>query len=152
MKRYSLFILIIICLLLTGCNDKVKEAKGITDFQTVCTNEGFTTHSSMIDYKDYNYILDALKANNENIEIEMISYDTDESAKKVQDQQIDNFMNLKSANAIINKEKGKNFYKYSMISNRYYMVSSRIDNTLLFAKVSLENKDTIDKIFDELGY
>ena len=154
MKKISIILFILtLCLFLTGCNDKTKETKSLETFDTISTNNGFTTYSTLANYSKETYIIDAIKATKDNnIEIEMINYDTEESAKKVQDKQIDGFMGLKSANAVINKDKGKNYYKYTMISNRYYMITSRIDNTLVFSKTKVENKDTVDKIFNELGY
>ena len=153
MKKISILFILTLCLFLTGCNYKTKETKSLETFETISTNNGFIAYSTLNNYSKETYIIDATKATKDNnIEIEMINYDTEESAKKVQDKQIDGFMGLKSANAVINKDKGKNYYKYSMISNRYYMISSRIDNTLIFSKTKVENKDIVNKIFDELGY
>ncbi len=152
MKKISLFIFVLCVFLLTGCNDKVKEVKNISDFENASTTLGLNANSSMANYTNSDYITDAMKATKDNIEIEMIIYDTAESAEKVQNGQIDGFMGLKSANAIINKDKGKNYYKYSILSNGYYNVTSRIDNTLIFCKTKAENKDIIINLLNELEY
>jgi len=61
-------------------------------------------------------------------------------------------MNMKSTNSVIKKLSGNNYYKFTMITNGYYLVSSRIDNTLIFTKTLLKNKDTVDNILDAMGY
>ena len=65
---------------------------------------------------------------------------------------LDSFNLLKSTGASEKKDKGDNYYKYFLISNNYYMVSSRVDNTLIFCKTLLTNKEEVDKVLDELGY
>ena len=52
----------------------------------------------------------------------------------------------------LHNDEGKNYRKFWMISNGYYMVSSRIDNTLIFAKVLLENREKVDSVLEDMGY
>ena len=82
----------------------------------------------------------------------MVTYDTTENAKKAQDSHIDIFKIMKGSGAVINKDEGKNYYKYDMVSNGYYMVTTRVDNTLVFSKTQATNKETIEKILNEMGY
>ena len=152
MKKIYLFILVITCLVITGCNNKAKEAITVDDFVNKGNNLGFIVEDNMNSYMDANYINEAKKATLDNVVIEMIIYDNDDNASKVQEEQIKNFLNIKNAGASINKDKGSNFYKYSMISNGYYVVTSRIDNTLIFSKTLLENKDKVIEYLDSLGY
>ena len=152
MKKISLFILVVFCLVLTGCNNKTKEVHSLDDFEEACVSDGLTVNDNLVNYSDSSYITGAKIAKNDDITIEMVTYDSIDKAKEVQERQIDSFMTLKSTGAIIDKDKGKNFYRYSMISNGYYMVNSRIDNTLIFAKVLLDDKDTINNILDSIDY
>ena len=39
-----------------------------------------------------------------------------------------------------------------MVSNGYYVVSSRIDNTLVFCKTMLKNKEKVEAILDSMNY
>ena len=55
-------------------------------------------------------------------------------------------------NYIFSLSKGKNYYRYELVSNGYYMINTRVDNTLIFCKVMLNDKETVDEILDELGY
>ena len=82
----------------------------------------------------------------------MIVYDDNEKAEKVQLSHIESFDLLKTTGAQAKKEKGNNFYHYSLISNNRYMASTRIDNTLIFCKVMVEDKELVESLINELGY
>lgn len=153
MKKLGIYILIVMCLFITGCGgNKEKVVATLDDFNTVLINNSFTVHDNMNDYNDVDYILNAKKATYGDIEIEMIEYTNNEYAKKVQDSHIDSFNLLKSTGAFEDTEKGNNYYKYILVSNNRYMVSSRVENTLVFCKTMLENKEIVEKIYNELGY
>ena len=153
MKKLSIYILMVMCLFVTGCGvNKEKTVATLDDFNVVLVNNNFTVHDNMDDYNDVDYILDAKKALYEDVEIEMIEYIDSEYAKKVQDAHIDKFNLLKSTGAFEDTEKGNNYYKYILVSNNRYMISSRVENTLVFCKTMLENKEIVEKIYNELGY
>lgn len=151
-KRYFILLGLVICLILTGCGGGSKEVKSTSDFDTVASNNGFTVNDNMSTYSGNDYITGAMVATTSDIIIEMVIYDSVENANKVQEGQIDSFNLLKSTGASEKKDKGDNYYKYFLISNNYYMVSSRVDNTLIFCKTLLTNKEEVDKVLDELGY
>lgn len=152
MKRYFILLGLVICLILTGCGGGRKEVKSTSDFNTIASNNGFTVNDNMSTYSGNDYITEAMIATTSDITIEMVIYDSMENANKVQEGQIDSFNLLKSTGASEKKDKGENYYKYFLISNNYYMVSSRVDNTLIFCKTLLTNKEEVDKVLDELGY
>lgn len=153
MKKLSIFILMIMCLLVTGCgNDKEKIAVTSDKFVTVLTNKGFKVNDIMDTYSDVDYIVEAKKAVLDDIEIEFVRYSSNEYAKKVQDKQIGSFALLKNTGTHENKQEGKNYYKYFLVSNNRYMINTRVDNTLMFCKTMLEDKDIIDDVYNELGY
>ena len=131
-KRYFILLGLVICLILTGCGGGSKEVKSTSDFDTVASNNGFTVNDNMSTYSGNDYITGAMVATTSDIIIEMVIYDSVENANKVQEGQIDSFNLLKSTGASEKKDKGDNYYKYFLISNNYYMVSSRVDNTLIF--------------------
>lgn len=151
MKK-NLLLLILCCLFVSGCGNKVKEVKDFTDFEQVTINNGFTVSDNMNSYNGVTYIEGSKLAIVDGVSVEMVIYDSVDNAKKAQDMQIDSFNNLKNTGASLDRESGKNYYKYSLISNGYYMVSSRIDNTLVFSKVVLEDKDKIEDILEDMGY
>ena len=152
MKKYSLFILILFCLVITGCASKeTKEAKTLNDFEEICTNSGFTVNDNLLSYTDEE-IKGAKIAKIDSEHIEMVVYDTAESAKKVQKKHIDDFMKIRNTMVTVDKKEGKNFYEFKMISNGYYWITTRIDNTLIFAKIPVDYKDKVDIILIGLGY
>ena len=153
MKKFKLLLLIVCCLLLSGCGSKeTKEVGNIDSFKQVASNEGFTVQDNMEEYSDVNYISEAILATLDDAEIEMIIYTDSESAIKVQDGQIKSFKGLKSTGATEHKTNGENYYKFWMVSNGYYMVNSRIDNTLIFSKTLLKNKEKVEKVFENMNY
>ena len=146
-------IVIIMCLFLIGCTSKEeKSVKTINEFVTVCSNAGMATADRMSFYTNDDYIKEAMQCVLDNLEIEMVVYDNVESAKGVQEKQIENFNLLKSTNSVNNKDKGKNYYKYEMVGNGYYMYSLQVDNTLIFTKTLMINKDKVTEVLNGLGY
>ena len=155
MKRIYLIFLCFICLLLVGCtSSKTKEVGTLDTFQTVCVSNGLDCIDKLSDYQaqEVNYITGAIKGTLDDLTIEMVVYDNEENAKKAQSQHIASFMGMKGTAVTAHNEKGKNYKSFNMISNNYYMVSNRIENTLIFSKTPLTNKDKIDKILTEMGY
>ena len=152
MKKIKILLIVLTLLLVTGCNTgKSKEVKSMNDFYNIATEKEFVVSDNMANYT-VDYIKEAMIATVDGISLEMITYDSEDNAIKIQNEHIKSFTNRKSANARIKKEKGKNYYKYSMISNGYYLVSNRVENTLIFTTTVLENKDKVDSVLDELGY
>ena len=151
MKKLGI-VMIMMLIFVTGCGNKTLEATDITKFESISKNQNFTVTDNLTTYNDAEYITGAMMAVYNDITVEMITYDTAENASKVQDKHIESFNLLKSSGASEKKDKGENYYKYILISNGYYMISSRIDNTLIFCKTALENKGTVEKLFKELGY
>lgn len=152
-KNLIICLLFVMCLFVTGCGaDKVKTAVTLDDFSTVLLSKGFTVVDNMDAYSNVDYILEAKKAIYDDIEMEMIKYTDSDTANKVQENHIESFDLLKSTGAHAKKDKGSNYYSYALVSNNRYMVTTRIDNTLIFCKVMIEDKETVEQILEELGY
>jgi len=151
MKKFKIFLIVFVLLFFTGCGSNVKEVHNLDNFKNVVAEKELVVSDNMVNYTA-DYIKEAMVGIYDDLSIEMVIYDNDDNASNVQDSQIKSFMNMKSTNSVINKEKGKNYYKVTMITNGYYLVSSRIENTLIFTKTLLKNKDTVDYILDKLNY
>ena len=151
MKKISLVLVLVMLFFVTGCGSKTKEVKSLNDFYNVTVEKGLIASDNMGSY-NADYIKEAMIANKDDLAIEMISYDTSDSATAVQDSNIEAFMTRKSTNAIIKKLKGENYYKYTMVTNGYYLVSSRVDNTLILVNTPVKNKDLVDSVLDSMGY
>lgn len=153
MKKLFIYFLIFGCLLITGCGEeKSKVAVSTDEFDNICTDNGFTVNDNTLFYEDYDYIIDSSLADLDNIQIEMIQYTDSESAEKVLESHIESFNLLKSSGAAEKNYKGDNYHKYFLVSNNRYMISVRVDDTLIFCKTMLTNKEKVDKVFEELGY
>ena len=153
MKKLSICLTFILCLFMTGCGEpKELAVVSLDTFRSVASNNGFTVSDNMDAYKNVSYINGAVLVTYRDIEIEMVSYTDIESAKKVQENQITSFNLLKSTGAFEDKIQGNNYYKYILVSNNRYMVNTRVENTLVFCKTLLTNKETVEKIYNELGY
>ena len=153
MKKIGIYLLIIGVLFVTGCsNNTVKTAATLDDFESVLVEQSFTVSDNMKEYSGVDYVLESKKAIYDDIEIEMVKYTDSEYAKKVQDSQIESFNLLKSSGAAEKNFSGDNYHKYFLVSNNRYMISVRVENTLVFCKTLITNKETVDKVLNELGY
>ena len=150
----KLFLLLLTCLFITGCgSNETREATTAETFDTAVQNSGFTTKTNLDRYNGVDYIKESVLATyEEGVEIEFIVYSSSDYAEQVQEQQISSFSTLKSTGAFVEKEKGANYYDYTLISNNRYMATTRIDNTLVFAKVKLEYRDLVENLINSLGY
>ena len=153
MKKLFIGVLFIMCLLITGCSsNKVKEAITVLDFMDVMEQKGFNVKDNLESYEGLDYILESKIATYEDIKIEIVIYIDNDNAEKALKNHKKSFDLVKSTGALENVEKGKNYHSYSLVSNGRYMVSSRIDNTLIFTKVMLEDKTVVEEILTGFGY
>ena len=155
MKKIIIFCLCLICLFLSGCgSSKTPDVVSLNKFEEILTDNKFNITNNTEQYTEkVDYIIGARLANlGDELQIEMIEYKDFETAKKVQDGQIESFLLLKSTGAHENIKKGENYYKYGLVSNGRYMVSVRVKNTLVFCKTLLENKEIVDKVIDSMKY
>lgn len=152
MKRFRFLLLILVCLVMVGCKSTKKPVEKATDFETAVNESKFIFLDNMGSYPDVDYIKEAKKAILESTVIEMIIYKDEATAKKIQDEQIKNFKTIKNTATTEHKSEGKNYYKFWMVSNGYYMVSSRIENTLVFCKTQLEAKGKVEAVLEKMGY
>ncbi len=149
----KIFLLIICGLCLTACVTNVsKEAKNVSDFEASAVANGFEVVKNNVDYEGVPYISEYSKVTYGESEVQMIVYSDSEMADEVQQSHIESFMVYKSTGAPVNKESGKNYYHYSLISNNMYMLSARVENTLIFCKINVKDKALVENIINELGY
>lgn len=151
-RNLCVFLLIMISLFVTGCGNKTKEVATLDDFMNIASNKGLTVSDNIEVYETVNYILEAKVAVDDDLTIEMIKYSDEDYAEKAQDNHIESFNLLRSTGAHEVKDKGNNYYGYELVSNGRYMFSIRVDNTLIFGKVLLEDKELTEELLNDLGY
>lgn len=153
MKKIKLFLLLLLTFGLIGCaSNEEKVSINADKFRQTLTNHGFAVLDQSDIYKNESYILTASKATYQDVEISFFEYDNAENAEKILKNQIDTFNLRKSTGASTTNQEGKNFHKYILISNNYYMISVRVDNTVAFCSTPLTNKEVLEKAFNSIGY
>ena len=153
MKKIKLLLLFILVGCLVGCaSNEEKVAVDVDKVSEVLTNNGFAVVDDSEVYKNESYVLKAISGTYGEVEIAFIEYSSAETAEKILEGHIDTFNLRKSTGASTVNQEGKNFHKYILISNNYYMRSVRVENTLIFCNTPLPNKDIVEKVYDEIVY
>jgi len=153
MKKFKLFLALCLIFFLIGCSsNEEKVAIDNNTFNSVLTENGFAVVDSSSSYQTESYIISASTGKYDDIEIQFIKYTDSTSAEKVLEGHIETFNLRKSTGASTINKKGKNFHKYILISNNYYMLSARVEDTLIFCNTPLKNKDLIEKILETIKY
>ena len=148
----KIIILLFAILLITGCSSN-KELNEFTtnSFYDAATKYDLEVTSNVENYLDIEKYADAHIAKKDNkINIELVKYTSEENAEEIVKSHIRSFNMLKSTGASEINETGKNYHKYVLVSNNYYMVSIRINESVLFCKTKIDNKETVENVLKEL--
>ena len=153
MKKLKILLAIVLMGCLVGCaSNEEKVAVDTNKVTDVLTANGFAVVDDSAKYKNESYVLKSITGKYGNAEIAFIEYSSADTAEKVLEEQIEKFSLRKSTGASTTNKKGKNFHKYILISNNYYMRSVRVENTLIFCNLPLSNKDLVEKLFNAIAY
>ena len=154
MKKKIISISLICMLLLlslTGCTKKT--AITTENFKSIAQSHNYSITNAKSQYSAYNYITEATIAGiNNQWQVEFFVLESEADAKSMFETNKTIFQNSKGS---VSTEKSTNLGNhslYSLTSNGFYMYLSRIDNTLLYVKVSETYKDTIKDFIKELKY
>ena len=96
-------------------------------------------------------VIDSYRAKKADYEINFY-VTSNELAKKNFDRIKLEYENNKDSSSIETSVSIGNYAKYSLSTNGYYMIVTKIDNTVMFTKVSEQYKNIIKDAFDKLGY
>lgn len=153
MKKIKLLLAIILMGCLVGCvSNEEKAVVDTTKVSDVLTTNGFAVVDDSSLYQNETYVLKAISGTYGDVKLSFLEYSSADVAEKVLKEQIEKFNLRKSTGASTVNSEGKNFHKYILISNNYYMRSVRVENTLFFCNIPLTNKDLVEKIFDTINY
>jgi len=147
-KVISLLLVTFLCFVLTGCGSE--KAMTTKKFTETMSKEGYQLNDISEQYKNNQLIDQAVVASKEHHQIEL--YISKDAKKSEEYFQIDLQIFGEKGNNTVKEETTKNTHTYSIIKNGKYIYISRIDNTLLFAYVNENEKTTVDKLIDKLGY
>ena len=148
MKKFKFLILIFAIFLLIGCTKESKESKevrAVSDFENASTNNGFSVVDNINNYMGVDYITDAKKVELGNTSIEMVVYTDSDSAKKVQDEQIDveEFVDEESA---LNEENDlseiikSSVAKATILKDNEINVEDIVEDTKVYVTISFKGK------------
>ena len=138
-------------LILTGCGNKT--AIDTNKFKSIVENHNLVTSSALAQFSEYNYVKEATIAqSSDNWQIEFYVLDSVENAISMFNTNKAKFENSKgSVNSESSVSLGNNS-SYTLNSNGYYMHICRVDNTMIYAKVSDNNSKAAKDLITELGY
>ena len=149
MKKLIILI-IFISLLCCGCNSN-RKAITMDEFRSKTVEKDYNFFDVTDNFLDNTNIKEASMAATNIWHIEFYILDTDLHAEEMFEFNKKSFLeikdNSKSYSEDINK---KNIYSLTTIKE--YMYVSRIDNTLIFARVPVENRGAVKRFIKDLGY
>lgn len=155
MKKRNILFSIVTCLFmllcLTGCSKKV--AITADDFKTKAEEHNYKVTDISNRYTDYNFFTTALLAQGDNgLEIEFYVLNNDDSAQSIFMSNEATFKGFRGTTNVENSVSMGNYSTYELTTGGNYMYLCRVDNTVLYVKVSDNLKKEIKDFVKELGY
>ena len=163
MKKKLRITLIFIIIAVVGCIliffifNRNKKAISADEFIEVTSKLGYstsrtnqTTPATIIEFwaaKKENYQINFYRAisRGEKKAKKIIMYDKFNDIKN-------EYENLKDSSSVEEFHTYNNYSKYILYTDEYYIVISRIDDTIMFAKAERKYENDIINVFDKLGY
>lgn len=152
-KRNILFGVVCFLMLfaLTGCGNKT--AITTSEFKSKTERLGYTNVDVTSQYASYGYIKEATVAQSPNgFQVEFYVLDDDGNATSMFNTNKGTFETYKGNSSSESSSSMGNYSSYTLNSSGYYMHLCRVDNTLLYIKVTDTYKDSIKSLIKELGY
>ena len=139
--------LIILFLLLftIGCS---KKSINTSEFKSIVRDNGYYVISIKDQFKEYNYITEALLARKDNVNIEFYVMIDDENAKAFYDLNKEVMDAYRTSDSMYKDKQNK----YVLSTDERYMVISLIDNTCIYVDTEITNKAKVNSILKKLGY
>ena len=155
MKRISLMFCVLfisLCVIVTGCGKKVVspqifESKLESYNYAVNKVAGLETTNSGLQ----NALL-AIPKNNDNIRVWYYIYKSKDNAIKAYNKKVESTNTYKDSSTITSNEDSSMISKYSFESNKNYILTTRIDNTIISVESDINMKDNMKSLMEELGY
>ena len=137
--------------ILTGFGNKT--AINTAQFKSIAENKGYTITDATSQYAQYGYINEAtIATNNNEWQAEFYVLSDEGNATSMYNTNLEIFASYKGNSSSESSSSASNYTSYSLTSSGYYMHLCRIDNTLLYVKVSETYKDIVKDFIKELGY
>lgn len=153
-KIFNLFkITFFILFLVTTCGCDNKETMNTKKFTEIMLKKGYSVSDVTEQYKSISYLKEASTINNdENWQFDFYVLDSNESAIKIYNNNVDTFKYLKNEDSKETSTKDGNCIKYTIIYDDSYGVVSIVDNTMVYINASKTYQDEINNILNDIGY
>lgn len=151
MKKYFIKIITIIFILLANCGCTNKSVLSTTAFSSVLKSHDFEIIDITNQYsKEPNIDKVYIGKNKDKYQIEYFIILNEETAKTIFNENIKAYNNLSGTTKT--KVEGNNFIKYTFLTNSYYVVISKVENTFIYIEAPIDYKNEIDIILEEMNY
>lgn len=153
MKKRSILLTLVVIMLfmLTGCGKKTV----ITDenFKSFFEGKGYTIYDVTSQFSANEIVKSAsLAESDKGYQIEFYVLSNEAEATGMFNTNKANFETYKGNSSSESSGSASNYSTYTLTTSGYYMHLCRVDNTLLYLKISEEYKDVVKKQIKELGY
>lgn len=145
----GILIIIVVCFITTGCmfynlleTQEFKDHFGALGYTTSDTEKGL--------YESNSYIV-ATKSDVP-YKIEYYEFNDEINAKKAYEKQIDSIANYITSNSENKRTDGAVFSKTVAVSEKEYIVISRVKNTMIFIAGTKDYQTEIDKLLEDIKY
>lgn len=146
-KKIMICVMLVCTLFLTGCLKKTKI--NVSSFEDTLKEEGYVVEIASKDYLTNDTKSMASAASKNGYSINYIEYYDDDKAKDFFDETYDKYEN--SCN-IKTETNGTNYNTFKCDTGEEYIAITRVENTVVFALSSKDNKDDIKKILKKIKY
>lgn len=153
MNKKILIITITILLIFTGC--KKEERKPITSdsFKLVAESIDYEIKDVTNDLDNNKGVSSALIAMVKNkYQIEYYTLESNEIAQKMYDRNKERFESIKEDKDKADITENDNYSEYKLLTKGKYKLLSKIDNTIVYADVDEQYKDSVINFAKQLGY
>ena len=143
-------VIFLIVILLGGCSWFYNLLK-TEDFKNHFTALGYTiTDTETSEYESKSYLV----ASKEDLpyKIEYYEFDDEVAAKKVYEKYKKNIANYITSTSQNEERTGAVFTKIKAVSEKEYIIISRVKNTLIFISATKDYTNEIDKVLEEIKY
>ena len=134
--------------------NKEKPSIDAQTFKTTMEEKGYQLADAKSQFSEYDYIEKVYLAADSKFsyQIEFYQLVDNDYANQFYITNMTKFENSKSSSSIETTVNGKNYSKYTLLSNGKYMVISAINNTAIYVNIDESHKEEVDNILNELGY
>lgn len=151
MKKSFIKIITILFISFVSWGCTTKEVLTPNAFAAILKNNGFDIVNLTEQYKNNNDIKNVyIGKSNKGYQIEYFILKDEETASNLLNENASEITN--SINTTQTKREGDNYLKYIFVSNEYYFVVSKVDNTLIYVEASLDNQEEINNLLEQMNY